>query len=115
MSGEGARAPTIAVIVVHSPGARSIEQHALTLPVGSTVAQAVAALVSSVAGIVLTSRLRRRSDMFTVGALVMLLRKLSGYPEGVMFAVLIMNALVPLINRWTIPVPVGGPVPAPKS
>ena len=41
MSGEGARAPTIAVIVVHSPGARSIEQHALTLPVGSTVAQAV--------------------------------------------------------------------------
>lgn len=50
-----------------------------------------------------------------VGALVMLLRKLSGYPEGVMFAVLIMNALVPLINRWTIPVPVGGPVPAPKS
>jgi len=35
-------------------------------------AQAVAALVSSVAGIVLTSRLRRRSDMFTVGALVML-------------------------------------------
>ena len=50
-----------------------------------------------------------------VGALVMLLRKLSGYPEGVMFAVLIMNALVPLINRWTIPVPVGGPVPVPKS
>ena len=50
-----------------------------------------------------------------VGALVMLLRKLSGYPEGVMFAVLIMNALVPLINRWTIPVPVGGPVPEPKS
>ena len=43
VSGEGARAPTIAVIVVLSPGARSIEQHALTLPVGSTVAQAVAA------------------------------------------------------------------------
>jgi hypothetical protein len=34
-------------------------------------AQAVAALISSVAGIVLTSRLRRRSDMFAVGGLVM--------------------------------------------
>lgn len=46
-----------------------------------------------------------------VGALVMLIRTLSNYPEGVMFAVLVMNALVPLINRWTIPTPVGGPVP----
>ncbi|NKB72456.1 MAG: RnfABCDGE type electron transport complex subunit D [Candidatus Latescibacteria bacterium] len=47
-----------------------------------------------------------------IGALVMLLRLFSGYPEGVMFAVLLMNATVPLINRWTIPRPVGGPVPA---
>ena len=45
------------------------------------------------------------------GLLVMLIRKLSGYPEGVMFSVLILNAWVPLINRWTIPTPVGGPVP----
>ena len=45
------------------------------------------------------------------GALVMLLRKLSGYPEGVMFAILLANGLAPLINRWTIPTPVGGPVP----
>lgn len=50
-----------------------------------------------------------------VGALVMLIRKLSGYPEGVMFSVLIMNALVPLINRWVIPTPVGGPVPGKKA
>jgi len=42
------------------------------------------------------------------GALVMLLRLFSGYPEGVMFAVLLMNALTPLINRWTIPRPFGG-------
>lgn len=46
-----------------------------------------------------------------IGALVMLIRVFSGYPEGVMFAVLVMNAMVPLINRWTIPKPVGGPVP----
>ncbi len=43
-----------------------------------------------------------------VGILVMLFRLFSGYPEGVMFAVLLMNAVTPLINRWTIPVPVGG-------
>jgi len=47
-----------------------------------------------------------------IGGLVMLMRTLSAYPEGVMFSVLIMNSIVPLINRWTIPQPVGGPVPA---
>ena len=46
-----------------------------------------------------------------IGALVLFIRNFSGYPEGVMFAVLLMNALVPLINRWTIPRPVGGPTP----
>lgn len=46
-----------------------------------------------------------------VGALVLLIRSLSGYPEGVMFSVLLMNAVTPLINRWTVPVPVGGSVP----
>ncbi|MFH1185902.1 MAG: RnfABCDGE type electron transport complex subunit D, partial [Chloroflexota bacterium] len=47
--------------------------------------------------------------------LVMLIRKLSGYPEGVMFSVLLMNAVTPLINRWTVPEPVGGPVPERKN
>lgn len=48
------------------------------------------------------------------GAIVMMIRALSGYPEGVMFAILLMNALTPLINRWTIPKPLGGPVPEAK-
>ena len=43
-----------------------------------------------------------------IGSLIMLLRLFSGYPEGVMFAVLLMNAVTPLINRWTIPRPFGG-------
>jgi len=43
-----------------------------------------------------------------VGTLVMILRLFSGYPEGIMFAILLMNALTPLINRWTIPRPFGG-------
>lgn len=38
-----------------------------------------------------------------VGALTMLIRLFSGYPEGVMFAVLVMNALVPILNNTTIP------------
>ena len=42
------------------------------------------------------------------GMLIMLLRFFSSYPEGVMFAVMLMNALTPLINRWTIPTPFGG-------
>lgn len=46
-----------------------------------------------------------------IGLLVVVIRLFSGYPEGVMFAVLVMNSAVPLINRWTIPRPLGGPLP----
>jgi len=46
-----------------------------------------------------------------VGLLMVLIRIFSGYTEGLMFAVLLLNAIVPLINRWTIPTPLGGPVP----
>ena len=49
------------------------------------------------------------------GVLVMLIRLFTDYPEGVMFSVLLVNAIVPLLNRWTIPTPVGGPVPAPAK
>lgn len=42
-----------------------------------------------------------------VGAFIMIIRLFSGYPEGVMFAILLMNAVTPLINRWTIPRPMG--------
>lgn len=47
-----------------------------------------------------------------VGALTMVLRMFSGYPEGVMFAVLLGNAITPLINRGTMPTPVGGKGPS---
>ena len=43
-----------------------------------------------------------------IGLLVMIIRWFSGYPEGVMFAVLLMNGATPLINRWSIPRPFGG-------
>ena len=43
-----------------------------------------------------------------VGVLIVILRQFSSYPEGVMFAVLLMNAMTPLINRWTVPKPLGG-------
>jgi electron transport complex protein RnfD len=47
-----------------------------------------------------------------VGLLVMVIRLFGSYPEGVMFAILIMNALTPLIDRWTVPRPFGGHVAA---
>jgi len=43
-----------------------------------------------------------------IGVLTIIMRVFSGYTEGVMFAVLLMNAAGPLLNRWTIPVPLGG-------
>jgi electron transport complex protein RnfD len=46
-----------------------------------------------------------------VGVLVVMIRVLSNYPEGVVFAVLLMNSMVPLLNRWMVPKPFGGPLP----
>jgi len=38
-----------------------------------------------------------------IGALVIVIRLFGGLAEGVMYAILFMNALVPLINRGTKP------------
>ncbi len=42
-----------------------------------------------------------------MGILVVSIRLWGGYPEGVMFSILIMNAFTPLINRLTLPSPLG--------
>ncbi len=47
---------------------------------------------------------------FGVGGLVMVIRLFGAYPEGFMFAILIMNAMTPLIERVTVPTPFGGHV-----
>ena len=44
---------------------------------------------------------------FGCGLLTMLRRQFGGYPEGCSYAILIMNAVCPLINRWTQPKPFG--------
>jgi len=41
------------------------------------------------------------------GLLIMVIRYFSGLPEGVMYAILFMNAFTPLINRYTKPKPFG--------
>ena len=41
------------------------------------------------------------------GLLCMLIRQFGTYPEGCSFAILVMNAVAPLINRWTQPKPFG--------
>ena len=43
-----------------------------------------------------------------VGLLVVLIRLFGGLPEGVMYAILLMNSCTPLINRWTQPRRFGG-------
>ncbi len=42
-----------------------------------------------------------------VGLMTIIIRLWGGYPEGVSFAILLMNALVPLIDRYTMPKPFG--------
>jgi len=44
---------------------------------------------------------------FGCALLTMIIRIYAGAPEGVTFAILIMNALTPLIDRYTIPKPFG--------
>jgi H+/Na+-translocating ferredoxin:NAD+ oxidoreductase subunit D len=41
------------------------------------------------------------------GVLIMVIRYFSGLPEGTMFAIIFMNAFVPILNRYTIPKPFG--------
>jgi len=58
-----------------------------------------------------TSPLSHRGNIiFGVGVafFTTVFRFVSNYPEGIMFAVLLMNTMVPLINHWTIPRPLGG-------
>ena len=43
-----------------------------------------------------------------VGAITMLIRIVGAYPEGIMFSVLLMNAVTPLIDRLCKRVPAGG-------
>lgn len=39
----------------------------------------------------------------SIGLIVSLIRLFGGYPEGVMYSILFMNAFVPLLNRYTRP------------
>jgi electron transport complex protein RnfD len=43
-----------------------------------------------------------------VGSITMLIRVFGGYPEGVMYAVLLMNAVTPLIDKLCQRIPAGG-------
>lgn len=43
-----------------------------------------------------------------VGILIMLIRLLGEYPEGIMYAILLMNSLTPLIDRFVKLTPAGG-------
>ncbi|MFB0516142.1 MAG: RnfABCDGE type electron transport complex subunit D [Candidatus Neomarinimicrobiota bacterium] len=44
---------------------------------------------------------------FGAGVILIIIRLYGGLPEGVMYAILLMNALTPLINRYTKPKPFG--------
>ena len=38
-----------------------------------------------------------------IGVIVVIIRKFGAYPEGVTYAILLMNAATPLIDRYTQP------------
>lgn len=42
-----------------------------------------------------------------IGVLIFIIRSFGSYPDGVAFAVLLMNSAVPLIDRYTLPRPFG--------
>ncbi len=44
----------------------------------------------------------------SAGVLTVLIRNFGGYPEGVSFAIIIMNLFTPIIDKFTVPVQFGG-------
>jgi electron transport complex protein RnfD len=50
-----------------------------------------------------------------VGLLIVVIRLWGGLAEGVMYSILIMNALVPFLNRWTQPRVFGGATARPAA
>lgn len=53
-----------------------------------------------------TSPMTRKGQVIfgaLIGVLTIIIRRYGAYPEGVSFAILIMNSFVPLINRYTRP------------
>jgi electron transport complex protein RnfD len=50
-----------------------------------------------------------------IGVMVVFIRAWGGLPEGVMYAILFMNALVPFINRATQPRVFGHPRREPRA
>ncbi len=50
---------------------------------------------------------------FGCGAITLLIRMKGGYPEGVCYSILIMNSIVPLIDKFTVPTKFG--MVAPKE
>ena len=45
---------------------------------------------------------------FGCGLITSIIRMYAGYPEGVSFAILLMNVITPLIDRYTVPRSFGG-------
>lgn len=45
---------------------------------------------------------------FGIALFTMLIRTFASYPEGISFAILIMNCITPLIDKYVYPVPFGG-------
>ena len=43
-----------------------------------------------------------------IGIITVLIRNFGAYPEGISFAILIMNGFTPLINTWVKPKRFGG-------
>ena len=54
-----------------------------------------------------TSNKGRLITGFIVGSLVYIIRAFGGYPDGVAFAILLVNILTPTIDLYTLPKPLG--------
>ena len=57
-----------------------------------------------------TVRVGKSVFAFGCGLITFLIRKYGSYPEGVSFAILLMNILTPYIEKWTVKRPFGGEI-----
>ena len=55
------------------------------------------------------------STLWAAGVFTMLIRMFASLPEGVSYSIVLMNILVPLIERFTLPKPFGSQKKARES
>ncbi len=101
---------TVAVLIYIFGGIDGLFSASLLLPVFHIFAGGLILGAFFMATDMVTSPVTKAGRIYFgigCGVITVVIRLVGGYPEGVSYSILLMNILVPLINKFTIPKPFG--------